>query len=505
MKKFVALASIVMIMTMFVFTDTIDVNAVSANTGKTATVEQSSGSGEEGDSTDESEENDEESEETDKPEATVEPEETEIPSEEPEATETPSAEPEATESPVVTPAPPTETPAPPTETPTPSDNSKIYDSYFKKVTMTKSVTRAVGTKYQLKLNNMTLSASKYKLSFKTSDSKKATVDSKGNVTMKAAGNVKITATVKCDNNAVYTYICSIKVTNPKFSSSKYFVRPNGTVNIKVTGGSTSKYKVNVSNTKIIKKVSSTSTKVKGVKSGKSKVSVTIDGKTISCYVYVSKPKLNYTDLFIVKGKSLTLKVTGHSKATSIAYSSSDKSVATVSKTGKITTKKNGSCVITATVDGKKLTCYVAVSNKRVINTLKQAYGALGKTYSQAKRMKKNYYDCSSLVWRCYSKNGVKFGNSSYAPTAAAQAYHMVKTKKVLYTKGVSYKKLLPGDVLFVKNSTYNGRYKNIGHVVIYIGNGRILHATPPKVMISDYSKYLNNKKNPYVLMTRPTK
>ncbi|MDO5294171.1 MAG: Ig-like domain-containing protein [bacterium] len=385
------------------------------------------------------------------------------------------------------------------------DESHNYDSYFENVKMLTSLTRAVGTKYQITLSNMTLDKDKYTCEFTTSDPAKATIDNNGVVTMNAAGNVTVQAVITCDNSAVYTYTCKIKVTNPRFSSEKYFVKKNGTVTLKVTGGSTSKYSIVIQNKSILSQVSAGSTKVKGLKNGKTKVSVTMDGKTISCYVYVSQPKLNYTDLFILKGKSIQLKVTGHSKATSVTYSSNNKSVATVSKTGKITTKKYGSCIITATVDGMKLQCYVASSNKKVINTIKEAYSKIGYKYSQAKRMQKKYFDCSSFVWRCYSKNGVKFGASSYAPTAAGEAYNMVKTKKAIYYKGVSANKLLPGDVLFVKNKTKNGRYKNIGHVVIYIGNGRIIHSTPPKVKIDNYTKYLYSKTNPYVLVARPTK
>ncbi|MDO5521281.1 MAG: Ig-like domain-containing protein [bacterium] len=385
------------------------------------------------------------------------------------------------------------------------DERHKYDSYFETVSLTSSIRKAVGTQQQLTLSNMTLEKEKYSCTFTSTDPKKASVSNEGLVTMKAAGTVTVAAVIICDNGAVYTYTCNVKVTNPKFSSDKYFIKKNGTVTIKVTGGSTSKYTIVVDNKSVISQVSANSTKVKGLQNGKSKVSVTMDGKTISCYVYVSAPKLNYTDLYIVKGKSVQLKVSGHSKATNVTYTSSNKSVATVSKTGKITTKKYGSCIITVTVDGKQLQCYVASSNKKVINTIKEAYKRIGYKYSQARRMQKNYYDCSSFVWRCYSKNGVKFGAKSYAPTAAGEAYNMVKTKKALYYKGVTSDKLLPGDVLFVKNKTKNGRYKNIGHVVMYIGNGRIIHSTPPKVRIDSYTRYLYSKSNPYVLITRPTK
>lgn len=38
--------------------------------------------------------------------------------------------------------------------------------------------------------------------------------------------------------------------------------------------------------------------------------------------------------------------------------------------------------------------------------------------SQPKRMQEKFYDCSSLVWKSYHKNGVNFGMAYYAPVAA---------------------------------------------------------------------------------------
>ena len=73
----------------------------------------------------------------------------------------------------------------------------------------------------------------------------------------------------------------------------------------------------------------------------------------------AKPKLSATSKKVVKGQSFTLKVKNAS-GKKISWKSSNKRVATVSKKGKVTTKKAGSATITATVAGKKLTCKVKV-------------------------------------------------------------------------------------------------------------------------------------------------
>lgn len=79
-------------------------------------------------------------------------------------------------------------------------------------------------------------------------------------------------------------------------------------------------------------------------------------------------KLNVTKKMLTVGKTLQLKVTGTTKK--ITWSSSKKSVATVSKSGKVTAKAAGTATITAKVDNKKYTCKVTVkvpTNKYVTN------------------------------------------------------------------------------------------------------------------------------------------
>lgn len=73
-------------------------------------------------------------------------------------------------------------------------------------------------------------------------------------------------------------------------------------------------------------------------------------------------KISKKAVTIDAGSTATLKITGTSKT--VKWSSSDKSVATISSTGKykakITAKKAGTAKITAKVSGKKYTCKVTV-------------------------------------------------------------------------------------------------------------------------------------------------
>lgn len=115
--------------------------------------------------------------------------------------------------------------------------------------------------------------------------------------------------------------------------------------------------------------------------------------------------------------------------------------------------------------------YVSVCKKKAYKAVKKAQSALGATYSQAKRMKKGYYDCSSLVWRSYSPYNITFGDDNWAPTAADQGLWCEENGKVLAAaaEDLSAGKLLPGDLIYYTKNVNNGRYKNIYHVAMFEG------------------------------------
>lgn len=88
------------------------------------------------------------------------------------------------------------------------------------------------------------------------------------------------------------------------------------------------------------------------------------------------------------------------------------------------------------MDGAALTVSVNVGTKKGAKAVLNAMKAEGATYSQARRMSKGYYDCSSLVWRSYKPTGIVFGDRKYAPVAADEARFCVKHKKTVSKKRV---------------------------------------------------------------------
>lgn len=217
-------------------------------------------------------------------------------------------------------------------------------------------------------------ASDRTVTWKSSNTKVATVNSKGVVTAVAAGTANITATSADGNASTY---CKVTVTQPptgvsvsektlkvgigKTKTLTATVKPSNASNKSVTWKS--------SNTKLA--TVSSSGVVKGIAAGTVKITATtMDGKysatcTITVYTAVKSVKLNKTSLTLKYGNSTTITPTiSPSNATykTVKWTSSDNDVVTVDSKGKIKAVGVGYAVITATTTqgSKKATCQVNV-------------------------------------------------------------------------------------------------------------------------------------------------
>lgn len=204
--------------------------------------------------------------------------------------------------------------------------------------------------------------------------------------------------------------------------------------------------------------------------GTTTLTIYINNKTFTLKVITSEVKINKISAVLTPKKKTTLKIKGYPEK--IKWKTMKKKVATISSKGVVKAKKTGNTVVYAIVDGQKIGCAVSVVTtkiKKVIATAKKT--AKGK-YSQPKRMKKGYYDCSSLVWRSYKKIGKTFGDRHYAPVAANIAKYLFGKKKRikggLNKKNIQGMKLRPGDLMFCTGAK-NGRYKGIYHVEMFVG------------------------------------
>ncbi len=99
-------------------------------------------------------------------------------------------------------------------------------------------------------------------------------------------------------------------------------------------------------------------KVTAVKAGTTRIKAVVNGITMTCEITVKKTSISKSTISIVAGNTSRLNIIGISSG--ITWSSSNKSVASVSSTGVITAKKAGTAVVTARVNGQIYTCKVTV-------------------------------------------------------------------------------------------------------------------------------------------------
>lgn len=94
---------------------------------------------------------------------------------------------------------------------------------------------------------------------------------------------------------------------------------------------------------------------------------------------------------------------------------------------------------------------------------------LNKPYKYGAKLREapRIFDCSTFIQYLYKRINVKLPR-----TALAQAH---------YGKKVNLKNLQPGDLIFLHRQWghYNPEFsQGIGHVAMYIGNNKVIHASP---------------------------
>ncbi len=111
----------------------------------------------------------------------------------------------------------------------------------------------------------------------------------------------------------------------------------------------------------------------------------------------------------------------------------------------------------------------AISDENGKKVVAFALSKVGYPYSQAYRDSGNYYDCSSLAYYAWRSAGVSIMYEG-SNTAASEG-------KLCYDNNllVNYEEMQPGDLIFYSYDR-NGRFMNITHVAIYVGNGKVVEA-----------------------------
>lgn len=366
------------------------------------------------------------------------------------------------------------------------------------------VVRAVGTKgYQVEIQYFSIgNSASENIQWTVADNSVASWDGAGCKALKK-GNTTADIVLTAKNGDKKTLKLQIIVTDPALSKTSIIMAEGTSQKIKITGTDAASEiiwgKHEDSNAYF-----SSDGVIYGSEEGSATLKVTVDGKELICKVQVTDPAYKNLTIIMYKGQSAKLKISGMVKGSSISYKSSNKKILTISKTGKMKAKKVGHATVKVKADGRTFSILAEICSKQGYRAMKKAI-SISKTkttYSQARRMSKGYYDCSSLVSRVYRNYGVYFSSPrGWSPTAADIGKWCTRNKKVIAKKAVSYKKLLPGDLIFF-SSGKNGRFKNITHIEMYTGGATDVSASSTYGKVVHYGYGTSSQ---IVLIARPTK
>lgn len=388
-----------------------------------------------------------------------------------------------------------------TETPAPTHDPNADIDYKDVLKINQDeMTLAVGSTGQLSIVGIEQVES-YTIIWSSEDKSVVTVEKDGTVkaVSKSSDNGVLVKCVVAIKGRNYEFGCMVYVSNPVLQTENLYVNVSGKCQVQLTG-LVEKSKVTYDTSDPMVAIVSETGEVLAFTTGRTIITIRVDGKELTCTVLVTNAALSSYWYITYRGQSKTLKITGNSKTTAITFKSENPKVCTVNSKGKVKAVGRGNTRIAVSVDGATLYCVVNVTYKKAFNVIKKGKTKLGYVYSQARRTSAKYFDCSSFVWRMYKTQKIYFGSKYACPVAASEARYMVQKKKAIAYKYVKESKLLAGDVLFIKGK-HNGRYKNICHTAIYIGNGTILHSTPPCVKYGTYDQY----KTRIAVIARPCK
>lgn len=116
----------------------------------------------------------------------------------------------------------------------------------------------------------------------------------------------------------------------------------------------------------------------------------------------------------------------------------------------------------------------AISDVNGRKVVEYALSKVGYPYSQDYRDSGEYFDCSSLAYYAWQNAGVSIMYED-SNTAAAEGKYCYDHNYL-----VNYDEMQPGDLIFYSYSK-NGRFFNITHVAIYVGDGKVVEAANERI------------------------
>ncbi|MDF2871151.1 MAG: hypothetical protein K0R05_2726 [Anaerocolumna sp.] len=197
--------------------------------------------------------------------------------------------------------------------------------------------------------------------FKSSDSKIASVNTYGEITAKSAGTAKITAKI---NKAEASCKIIVRKTTIDILASKNSIEASESLALsaKTSTGNSVTWKCTPKSVAVIDENGN----VTGLKPGKAVITATADKTSSTFSLTVKSPKitLNRTSLSLYRSQTFSLTADVSSKLTP-TWKSNKKSIVTVDENGNVTALKHGVAIITATLSGISKSCTVTVKQPEI--------------------------------------------------------------------------------------------------------------------------------------------
>ena len=199
------------------------------------------------------------------------------------------------------------------------------------------------------------------VTWKSSDSKIVSVNKYGKVTAKKSGTAVITANLK-DTCAS----CLVSVNKTTISINPASGKIQRGESIKLTAVTSNGSKVTWKSRKTSIATVDEHGTVIGKKPGETEITCSADGNQVTCLVTVDYPTvtLNRSHITLYRGQTAKLSAEVSSKIKP-QWRTNKKSIATVDQNGNITAIKNGTAIITATVDGVSISCEIIVEKPEI--------------------------------------------------------------------------------------------------------------------------------------------
>lgn len=216
-----------------------------------------------------------------------------------------------------------------------------------------------------------------KPTFKSSNSKIASVNTYGLITAKKDGTVKITAKIKDAEASCYV---TVEKTKLYLDEKKASLECGSTLqlNVRTSNDTAVKFKSNKSSVAAVDDHGMITAK----KPGEATIKITADTTIVNFKVTVKSPsvKMSQTKASLFRLGTLKLSCTVSSGKTP-TWKSNRKSVATVDENGVVTAVKHGTAIITAKVDGVSKTCEITVKQPVVYLNESDLTLTLGESFS----------------------------------------------------------------------------------------------------------------------------